>query len=421
MGWPQLNYLGRTAPRHFLIPLLEWYDGRYREAFENLFGGKLTNAQWLQAMLPSTAGGLGFTSEQIPLGNQAFGRADLAFVVACRAVAPLVEALVPARPGYSRLGWAPAIQRLAQIFPNWQSELENPDIKPKQKELMDVLMLSFRKGLDDIFSDQHKRVLRAFAAPWADGWVRAIPSHAFDTCLSNVAFHDILSMRLGRQVFEGDMACPRCPQSQDSFGHHTLACHMFGGKTVLHNMIRDEIYRTLQGGKLQCKLEPNHLLPDLPAQRPADILIIPTALCRQSVWGLMPKIALDISIVSPFRSSDLGRESLSAAKARAENKRRDRATAQRCHAQGVGFEPLVFEHSGGLEPEGDRLLTSLCRAADDNLQRNPGSTGQLLRQRISFILQQHGHICLQRARDGSKGSQSTWDRSFQFLQIYSET
>ena len=74
--------------------------------------------------------------------------------------------------------------------------------------------------------------------------------------------------------------CPRCPQSQDSFGRHTLACHMLGGKTILHNMIRDEIYRTLQGGKLDCKLEPNHLLPDLPAQRPADILTVPTALCK---------------------------------------------------------------------------------------------------------------------------------------------
>ena len=74
---------------------------------------------------------------------------------------------------------------------------------------MDVVMLSFRKGLDDIFSNQHKRVLRAFAAPWADGWVRTIPSHAFDIYLSNITFHDILSMRFGRQVFEDDTACPR--------------------------------------------------------------------------------------------------------------------------------------------------------------------------------------------------------------------
>ena len=154
---------------------------------------------------------------------------------------------------------------------------------------------------------------------------------------------------------------------------------MLGRKSTLHNMIRDETYRTLQGGNLHCRLEPNHLLPDSPGQSLADVLTIPTALCRQSAWGLMPRIALDISIVSPFRSSNLGQGSLSAAKSQAERKRRDHKTVQRYHSQGIGFEPLVFEYSGGLESEGNRLLTSLCRAIDDNLHRKFGSTCQILK------------------------------------------
>ena len=247
-----------------------------------------------------------------------------------------------------------------------------------------------------------KGVFQAFAAPWADGAVRTSPSHAFDTYLSNAAFYDILSMRLGRQVFEGDTACPRCPQPQDSFGHRIFACHMLGGKSILHNMIRDEIYRILQGRSLHCRLESNHLLPDSPGQRPADILTIPIALCRQSTWGLMPRIALDISIISPFRSSNLGQGSLSAAKSQAERKRRDRETLQRCHSQGIGFESLDFEYSGGLESEGDRLLISLCRSIDDNLRRKIGS------------------ICLQWARDQNQSPPKFHDRSIQFLQIYSE-
>ena len=77
MGWSQLNYLGRTAPRHFLVPLMEWYDARYREVFEVILGEKITDVQWLQATLPSTTGGLGLTTEKIPLGDQVFGRAGL--------------------------------------------------------------------------------------------------------------------------------------------------------------------------------------------------------------------------------------------------------------------------------------------------------------------------------------------------------
>ena len=145
---------------------------------------------------------------------------------------------------------------------------------------METGNLSFRRATSDLLSDLQKGVFQAFAAPWADGWIRTSPSHAFDTYLSNIAFYDILSMRLGRQIFEGDTACPRYPHSQDSFGHHILACHMLEGKSILHNMIRDEIYRCLQGGNLHCRLEPNHLLPDSPGQRPADILTIPTALYR---------------------------------------------------------------------------------------------------------------------------------------------
>ena len=41
MGWSQLNYLGRTAPRYFLVPLLDWYDARYREIFEVILGERI--------------------------------------------------------------------------------------------------------------------------------------------------------------------------------------------------------------------------------------------------------------------------------------------------------------------------------------------------------------------------------------------
>ena len=124
----------------------------------------------------------------------------------CRAVASLIEALDPPRLDHLRIDRAPAVQRLMQIFPIWQAELENPDFRPKQKDLMKIAILSFRRATSDLLSDLQKRVLQAFAAPWADGWVRAAPSCAFDTYLSNATFYDILSMRLGRQVFQGDTA-----------------------------------------------------------------------------------------------------------------------------------------------------------------------------------------------------------------------
>ena len=93
----------------------------------------------------------------------------------------------------------------------------------------------------------------------------------------------------------------------------------------------------------------------------------------------MPRIALDISIISPFRSSNLGQGSLSAAKSQVQRKYRDRETAQRYHSHNIGFEPLGFEYSGDLESERDRLLTSFCQIIDDNLHRDIGASYQILK------------------------------------------
>ena len=83
-----------------------------------------------------------------------------------------------------------------------------------------------------------------------------------------------------------------------------------------------------------------------------------------------------------------------------ERKRRDRQTAMRCQEQGLGFEPLVFEIAGGLDPEGDHILSSLCRAVDDHHQKPHGVTCQILKECLSFMLQRHAHVCLWRVRDG---------------------
>ena len=48
--------------------------------------------------------------------------------------------------------------------------------------------------------------LTAVAAPSADSWLKAIPSWNQDTLLSNAAFRDSLSMRLGIRVFEDGRA-----------------------------------------------------------------------------------------------------------------------------------------------------------------------------------------------------------------------
>ena len=51
---------------------------------------------------------------------------------------------------------------------------------------------------------------------------------------------------------------------------------------------------------LQSQIEPEGILPTEQGRRPADVLFVPTPLCRQSQWALYPYIALDFAVVSPF-------------------------------------------------------------------------------------------------------------------------
>ena len=133
--------------------------------------------------------------------------------------------------------------------------------------------------------------------------------------------------------------------------------------------------------------EPTHLLPKDPARRPADILTVPTRLCRQFAWKHFGRIAMDFAVVPPFP----GRvDSQKATEQHAQHKRR-RATLTRCNEQGIGFDPIVLDYAGGLD--------FLRRAVDEPLERPLGTTKLGLRERISFALQRHLHRRIQRRRE----------------------
>ena len=141
-----------------------------------------------------------------------------------------------------------------------------------------------------------------------------------------------------------------------------------------HNCIRDEICRFLFGVRFGLKIESLGLLPDEPDRRPADLLTIPSALCRQSSWHFLPRIAIDFTVVSPFR---MARGHL-ATEDYVTSKRLNRVIHARCREQGIGFEPIVFDHAGGMNEEGKRILDSLYKAVDGPNGRQAGHTRYII-------------------------------------------
>ena len=369
MGFCQLQYLARTAPRQFLGPLLEWHDKRYRQSFETIIGRILPEQSWRQAILPPKLGDLGLEIENIPIGESRCYRADISYLIASRFIQDVRQSLIPPLPHHSILGWAVAIERLQSLFPSWQTDFQNSQTKLRQKEMASQTEDASHRDFQGILIPQDQLRLRYSTGCWADEWIRCAPSHAFDNHISNVVFSDSISMRFDLPLFDADEACLRSPQISDRYGRHYLNYIMIG-KIGLHNCIRDEICRFLSGGGLGLKIEPLGLLPDESDRRPVDLLTIPSALCRQSSWHFLPRIAIDFAVISPFRMA----RGYLVTEDHITSKWLNRAAHTRCREQGIGFEPIVFDHAGGMNEEDKRILDSLSKAIDGPNGRQAGYT-----------------------------------------------
>jgi len=113
-------------------------------------------------------------------------------------------------------------------------------------------------------------------------------------------------------------------------------------------------------------------------------------------------VALDFVVVSPFGPSVLRASSstqLAAATAYAQRKRTHNDTQQACEQAGFGFEPIVFETTGGLEAEAETVLRSLLSEGARAQGKPVAAVIERTKIRISIDLQRALHRALQRRRD----------------------
>ena len=107
--------------------------------------------------------------------------------------------------------------------------------------------------------------LTAVAAPSADSWLKAVPSWNQDTLLSNAAFRDSFSTRLGIRVFEGGLACSFCQNHLDAYGLWTPLCELYGTRTQTSHAHLTQKCGLPFGGTCRRWAHPGipHLLPDI--------------------------------------------------------------------------------------------------------------------------------------------------------------
>ena len=265
LSFGRIQYWTRTAPREYISSLLELHHRLQQELLEHLVGQPLSVSQWLQARLPIKWGGLGLLSSRYEVGIRIFHVADLAYLTARHRSHAHVNRLVP---GYThsiaRDFEAAARQHLSGFFPTDQENFYNPSQSIDQPAKLQQLYETVHQDLLQGSCVAHQARLRAVATPGAGAWLYATPSPTRDLVFSDIAFSDIVSIRLGVPIFGEDLGCVYCYQSLDRLGHHIMGSMRQGNKYGIHNSLRNIIYRYADMAGLRPVLESTGLIAEDP-------------------------------------------------------------------------------------------------------------------------------------------------------------
>ena len=147
MGFGQLNYLARATPRCLLLVLCEWYDMRFKRCFENILGQAIPSAAWQQACLPTSSGGLSLITDALEVNRGSCHKCDQAFLVACRATRPAVDALLRSERVFVPLGYEIARNELMPHLLNYAMALQECNGPIAQKEILPSLFEAARRHL----------------------------------------------------------------------------------------------------------------------------------------------------------------------------------------------------------------------------------------------------------------------------------
>ena len=193
-GFNQLNYLARATPRSLLLDLCEWDDMRFKRCFENILGQAIPSIAWQQACLPASSGGLGLMTDALEVIRGTCHKSDLAFLVACHATRPAVDALLRSERVFVPLGYEIARDELMPHLPNYAMALQECNGPIAQKEILPSLFEAARRHLVSQVCLGGAARIQSCTRSWSAAWVCAQPSAAFDTGLSDDAFVDAISM-----------------------------------------------------------------------------------------------------------------------------------------------------------------------------------------------------------------------------------
>lgn len=271
----KVDDLLRVTPHLGCQPILVGLSRELRSTLEVIQGAPLSDAQWLQASLPSRLGGLGIrdpvyerTAARLagildfltrghrlvdPMGFEPHLPADLEGCLR-ETLAVLGSNSQPA------LGWSESPSLIAHAASNHikQNFWSNAFAEARQALLREQL-----SGPDAVrFASQ--------ASPHTMAWTSVIPSQALRTLIPGEEFRCALRWHLGspQSPLPDGGLCPQCQTPMDPLGHH-LVCCKHNHLSRRHGAVQDAVLRLTARAGLTARREQG--APD--GSRPGDIFV----------------------------------------------------------------------------------------------------------------------------------------------------
>ena len=121
------------------------------------------------------------------------------------------------------------------------------------------------------------------------------------------------------------------------------------------------------------------------------------------LWTRMRHAFFDVTAISPFARSNLGK-SLKSMLRSAENRKIREYRARILQVEHADFSPLVFSVCGGMGAQASIVLKRICQCISEKQKLHYSVVTGFMRVRISFALLRSALICLRGTRSKAPGS-----------------
>ena len=374
LSLPKIVYLLRTTDTSSASHLLDQFDSVTRESLSRIIGGPISEAEWQQAKLPITLGGVGLKA--------ASDHGGVAHACSLLASHPLLTTLLHLD------------QEEPPTLP--QSLLDNISVKMgeeisteslvgmNQRALSHKIDLHLHNLLSQRLAeegdDREIARLASLSIPdsHAGDWLTAIPSPSLALLLRSQEFIAALRYRLGHALYSTDGPCPACGQPSDRLGDHALNCAWNGERIARHNWLRDELFNTAVAANLGPTREGRALLPGS-GGKPADVFI--------PHWAGGKDAALDVTVVNPLQAALVHDAAITPGHALTTAHNRKLAKSlEPCQQEGITFIPMAVESLGAWHKCAINEIKKLGCAKARHISEDESTEVQRLFQKLSVAL-----------------------------------